>query len=105
MGRTNPMVNIRMKPADLAAIDTAAHASSLLRSTWGREVLLAAARSGHTLEQITQALAVAARPDTKTPAALGAHLRLTGQCLHPVHLIRRYPTRDVCACGHLVAQR
>ena len=105
MGLTEPMVNIRMKPDELADIDAAAHASNLVRSIWSRELLLAAARSPHTLDQITALLTSSTRPDTKTPAALGAHRRLTGRCLHPVHLISRYATRDVCACGDVIARR
>jgi hypothetical protein len=105
MGLTEPMVNIRMKPDQLAAIDAAAHAANLVRAVWGRELLLAAARSTRSLDQITELLTTGGRPDPKTPAALGAHRRLTGRCLHPVHLISRYATRDVCTCGTVVARR
>jgi hypothetical protein len=105
MGLTEPMVNIRMKPDELADIDAAAHAANLVRSIWSRELLLAAARSARSLDQITELLTTSGRPDPKTPAALGAHRRLTGHCLHPVHLISRYATRDVCACGVVVTRR
>jgi hypothetical protein len=106
MGHTEPMVNIRMQSTQLATIQQAAEASEQSRSGWCREVLLAAATSGRTLDQIVTLLDQADRPfNTKTPAALGAHIRLTGKCLHPVHLIKRYPTRDVCTCGDVVATR
>jgi hypothetical protein len=57
MGSGQPMVNIRVKPEELAALDAAAHGSGLDRSAWCREVLLAAAQSLRTLEEILAFLA------------------------------------------------
>lgn len=57
MGSGEPMVNIRVTPAEMAVLDAAAQASTRKRAVWCREVLLAAARSLWTFEEILALLA------------------------------------------------
>lgn len=106
VGKADPMVNVRMQPRQISEIEHAAARDDLSRSTWCREVITAACRSGLTLEALTERLATT--PDTRPPIddrrRLGASRVHTGDCLHPVHLVRRYPTRDVCACGTTVSR-
>jgi len=105
------MVNVRMAPDLIAEVDAAAERSTATsRSSWSKEVLLAAARSGLPLDRITELLAPA-KPPRRTstpdePRPLGETRHLTGDCLHPIHLRRRYPTREVCAgCDRTLPRR
>ncbi|MFE2751579.1 hypothetical protein ACFXGA_06200 [Actinosynnema sp. NPDC059335] len=117
MGKSQSMVNVRMAPPLIAEIDdAAARSTATSRSSWSKEVLLAAARSGLTLDDITALLTNPPSGDrprrprraraADTSQTLGATRYLTGECLHPIHLRRHYPTRDVCAgCNRPVPRR
>jgi hypothetical protein len=109
VGKTQSMVNVRMAAPLIAEIDeAAARSTATSRSSWAKDVLLAAARSGLPLDRITELLAPPkpARHVADSPTALGETRHLTGDCLHPIHLRRRYLTRDVCAgCNKPVARR
>lgn len=115
MGTAIPMVNVRMPSHQISAVDGAAERDDLNRSTWCREVLTAACRSGLPLEKITELLHAehprtshthspsVSVPKAITRRSLGPRRINTGACLHPIHLVRRYPTRSVCACGTVTA--
>lgn len=111
MGKSQSMVNVRMAPALIAEIDAAsARSTAASRSSWAKDVLLAAARSGLPLDRIAELL-TPPQPTRRTrptdePPALGETRQLTGDCLHPIHRRKRYPSRDVCgACGSTLLRR
>lgn len=107
MGRgSNSAVNVRMPSELLTRVDEAALKAHLDRSAFCRELLTAAAESGLSLAELCEVIRTAQAPtpallpgpDTEpTLKRLGQRRRLSGRCLHPVHRVLRYPTRDVCA--------
>jgi hypothetical protein len=89
--------------------DTASARDQLSRSAWVREVAVAVARSGLTLPELLAVLGQRPggsvngqhRPNkwhTPNPR-LGLSI-VARTCLHPAHLITKYPTFDRCTCGH-----
>ena len=100
-------MSVRIPPELLTRVDTAAERDRLSRSAWVCEVLAAATGAGYTLPELVVALDLT---DNRPPA--NGHRRWTSpnprlgmsiaarSCLHPAHLITRYPTFDRCACGH-----
>lgn len=100
-------VNVRMPTGLLERVDEAAQTAHLDRSGYVRELVTAAADSGLTLAELVEVIRTAQAPSPallpgpeyeSTPRRrLGSRRMLTGRCLHPVHRILRYPTRDVCA--------
>lgn len=99
-------ISIRVPDDLLDKVDIAAGTAQLSRSAWICEVLNAAVTSGYRLPELVVALGL-----TNKPPAANGHRRWTSpnprlgmsiaarSCLHPAHLITRYPTFDRCACG------
>lgn len=108
----NSAVNVRLAPDLLDQVETAAHDAHLDRSNYTRELLTAAVTSGLTLAELCDVIRTAQHTTPallpapeKAPRKLGARRKLTGKCMHPVHLVQQYPTQDVCTCGHVVRNR
>lgn len=100
-------MSVRIPPELLMKVDAAAGRDELSRSAWVCEVLAAAVGADYTLPQLVTALGIT---NNRPPA--NPHRRWTSPnprlgmtvaartCLHPAHLITRYPTFDRCSCGH-----
>lgn len=100
-------MSVRIPDELLNRVDLSAGRDKLSRSAWVCEVLAAACAAGYTLPELVVALGI-----TDKPLPANGHHRWTSpnprlgmsiaarSCLHPAHLITRYPTFDRCACGH-----
>lgn len=109
---THKPLSFRAPPEIHTTLEAMAQRDALSPSAWLREAIAVISTSGLTLPQLVDALGLTRRelastnghpPEArrwKSPnPALGATI-IARTCLHPTHLITRYPTFDRCACGY-----
>jgi hypothetical protein len=105
------VVNMRCSASLRGKLDRAAEADKLRSSTWVREVVVSVLATGLSLPDLQKLLA---EHQSRRPAdvagevvltgrrVLGRRERLSGGCLHPLHLREHFPTFDRCraeGCG------